>query len=89
MKNGKCMASRELREGQGWTRPHLYLSVLDKGNEMLKEERGRRFDVPATCSWEQAPTSVFVPPLPCFLSGVTEPGIAGHALESEVSRAIY
>lgn len=35
------------------------------------------------------PTSVFCPKLPALLSsGVTEPGIAGHALESEVSRIL-
>ena len=32
MKKGKQIRSSDLREGQGWKEPHVYLSVLDKGN---------------------------------------------------------
>ena len=70
--------------------PPLPFSAGQGECEMLKgRKRKESSDMPATCSWEQAPHVSLCPsPCPAF-SGVAEPGIAGHALESEVSRAIY
>lgn len=70
--------------------PPLPFSAGQGECEMLRgRKRKESSDMPATCSWEQAPHVSLCPtPCPAF-SGVAEPGIAGHTLESEVSHAIY